>query len=164
MIINSATIHSTIMVAIPQEKRGKTYKFIKDTNTKKELPYDISDVTIPEDANFVEVYHDFDGFPDGLGVKIYEGFLGKDFDYVMEHLIAGGNMFSIGLPYNALREADWEDCKPKFSDKMFWMSQSYQYFRNEDGKWFVSGFPYLNQFLDWTEIGKWVYRRHTEYI
>lgn len=143
---------STIMVAIPQEKRGKTYKFIKDTNAEKRLPYDTPEVTIPEDANFVEVYHHWDGYPTGLGAEIYEGFLDKDFDYVMEHLIAGGDMSSTGIPYHAWRDEDWEYCKPKFSDKMFVVSEEYQYFRNEEGKWFVRGCEYK----DWTEISKWV--------
>ena len=146
---------STIMVAIPQEKRGKTYKFIKSPNAEKNLPYDTPEVTIPEDANFVEVYHHWDGYPERLGADIYEGFLGKDFDYVMEHLIAGGDMSLTGVPYHAWRDDDWEYCEPQFSDKMFEESEEYQYFRNEEGKWFVRGCRYV----DWTEIDKWVLGR-----
>ena len=143
---------STIMVAIPQEKRGKTYKFIKDTNAEESLPYDTPEVTIPEDANFVEVYHHWDGYSEGLGADIYNGFLGKDFDYVMEHLIAGGDMSSTGIPYHAWRNDDWDGCKPTFGSTLFKKSEEYQYFRDENGKWFVRG----HRYEDWTEIGKWV--------
>ena len=68
------------------------------------------------------------------------------------NLIAGGDMSSTGAPYHAWRDEDWEACKPKFSGKMFEISEEYQYFRNEEGKWFVRGCEYK----DWTEIGKWV--------
>lgn len=143
---------STIMVAIPQEKRGKTYKFIKDTNAEESLPYDTPEVTIPEDANFVEVYHHWDGYPAGLGAEIYEEFLDKDFDYVMEHLIAGGDMSSTGVPYHAWRNDDWDGTKPIFSANMIKQSEEYQYFRDEKGEWFVRG----RYYEDWAKIGKWV--------
>lgn len=143
----------TIMLAIPKEAKGKTYNYIKSGKEKVCFNYPTPSVTIPEEAEYVSVYHHFDSYPTGLGKEILEDFAGKDFDYIMEHLIAGGELSSTYIPYHAWRNDDWEYAKPKFSDEPFPISEEYQYFRDTDGKWFVRGEYRLKE---WKEIGEWV--------
>ena len=141
----------TIMLSIPNEAKGKTY----DYKPKKEvgLEYPTPSVTIPDDAEYISVYIHFDSYPSGLGKEILDDFVGKDFDYVMEHLIAGGELSSTYIPYHAWRNDDWKYAKPKFSAEPFPISEDYQYFRDSDGKWFVRGDYRIKE---WKEIGDWV--------
>ena len=114
---NAVEAHQALESIQAQSARyDAAHKRIDHLHQALETPY-FARVDFTENANFVEVYHHFDGYPEGLGADIYEGFLDKDFDYVMEHLIAGGDMSSTGVPYHAWRDEDWEYCKPKFSDK-----------------------------------------------
>ncbi len=125
---------STIMVAIPKEFRGKTFHYVPKEETHFE--FETPEVTIPEDAKFVEVYHHWDGYVEGLGRELIVDFNGKGFEYVMEHLIAGGDLSTTYCPYHAWRDEEWDSVAPNFSDREFKISEEYQYFMDENGKWF----------------------------
>lgn len=117
---------ATIVIEIPKNKKGKTYEF--GLNDKFE--FSTPNTVIPQDANYVSVYHHFDG--DILGKTLLEY---NDFDTIMSELICGGDMSFIGRPYHGWRNEDWKYVQPKFTEAKPEPFIYYTYYFNLDKKW-----------------------------
>lgn len=129
--------NSNIVLQIPTSKRGKTYQYEKSSN----LDYETPSVTIPSDnANYAQVYVHWDGYVEGVGndikniIKASEKDNNYDelFDYLMEHIIACGDMSTLETPYKAWRNEEWVCNKPKFYEEIPNASNEYQYLITED--------------------------------
>lgn len=122
---------STIVLQIPTDRNGKTYKY------KGGGEHATPDTTIPSDAKYVEVYCHFDGYVEGVGKKLKDDY-SKGFDDAMERLVCGGDMSSPGNPYHAVRGDEWERCCPMFYGSLPECSEEYEYIMGLDGVWRVS--------------------------
>jgi hypothetical protein len=125
--------HATVVVQIPQEKRGNTYSYRSDHS----LQYSTPPTTIPIDANYVSIYIHFDGYEDGLGKDLTEY---DTFQEVMEKVICGGDSSCIDSPYHGWRNEEWEHVKPKFSESIPNRTEEYQYLFTSSNKWHVRSY------------------------
>ncbi len=129
--------HATVVVEIPQEKRGNTYSYRSDHS----LEYNTPSTTIPTDANYASIYIHFDGYEDGLGKDLIEY---DTFQEIMEKVICGGDSSCIDSPYHGWRNEDWEHVKPKFSKSIPNMTEEYQYLFTVSNKWNVRSYENEN--------------------
>ena len=84
---------SNIYLKLKSETKGKTLKFDFDKLPRGngeihgELEFPIKDVTIPQDAEYIGVYHHWDGYITGLGQTLLESY--TDYDTILNMLIMG---------------------------------------------------------------------------
>lgn len=84
---------SNIYLKLKSETKGKTLKFDFDKLPREhgeqheELEFPIKDVTIPQDAEYIGVYHHWDGYITGVGQTLLESY--TDYDTILNMLIMG---------------------------------------------------------------------------
>ncbi len=130
---------SNIAIVLKKEDIGKEMKF--DVN---KLPsgftYDdecIDSVgSVTPTKPVLQIYHHWDGYPEGVGLGLLDGF--NDYDSLL-NLILGGDTSSILsntiVQYCASRGEEWEDVKPQELDEPQ-LQEEYVY-KFENGKWYV---------------------------
>ena len=84
---------SNIYLKLKEESKGKTIKFelsklpIAHGEQHAELEFPIKDVTIPQDAEYIGIYHHWDGYITGVGETLLESY--TDYDTILNMLIMG---------------------------------------------------------------------------
>ena len=83
---------SNIYLKLKDESKGQTIKFdFSKLPTAQgephELEFPIKDVTIPQDAEYIGVYHHWDGYITGVGQTLLENY--ADYDTILNLLIMG---------------------------------------------------------------------------
>ena len=140
--------HARIIAEIPNEMNGKTFSFKNDENYK----YCTPDTEIPNDAKYVSVYVHWDGYEDGVGKELTKDY--NDFKDIMDHIMCGGDCSSIGIPYHAWRNENFDITKAKFASSLDEIdSESYNYLFKTDGKWYVKS-KYNTENNDYTLFSK----------
>lgn len=104
---------SNIYLKLKDESKGQTIKF-----DKAKLPAPLADdnfetpnLTIPQDANFIGVYHHWDGYISGVGKTLFENY--KDYETIL-NLLALGDLSSINGDITAYHAWRNEDTPPTF--------------------------------------------------
>lgn len=104
---------SNIYLKLNNESKGQTIKLDK---TKLPSPlvndvFETPDLTIPQDANFIGVYHHWDGYVTGVGKTLFENY--KDYETILNLLVLGDFSTINGdiTAYHAWRN---ENTPPKF--------------------------------------------------
>lgn len=130
---------ATITLKIKDEDLNQIKKFDVD-KLPKGVSYaddcieDLKDVTL--DKPYITIYHHFDGYPEGLGLTLYEKF--NDYDKIL-NIILGGDASSINgdriIQYcAAYQDEDWDSVKPDLTDEIPAVREDYQYYFDGD-KW-----------------------------
>ena len=84
---------SNIYLKLKDESKGQTIKFDFDKLPRGngeihgKLEFPIKDVTIPQDAEYIGVYHHWDGYITGVGQTLLESY--TDYDTILNILIMG---------------------------------------------------------------------------
>lgn len=84
---------SNIYLKLKDESKGQTIKFDFSKLPREhgeqhaELEFPIKDVTIPQDAEYIGIYHHWDGYITGVGDTLLEGY--TDYDTILNLLVMG---------------------------------------------------------------------------
>jgi len=84
---------SNIYLKLKDESKGQTIKFdfsklpTAHGEQHAELEFPIKDVTIPQDAEYIGVYHHWDGYITGVGQTLLESY--TDYDTILNLLVMG---------------------------------------------------------------------------
>lgn len=84
---------SNIYLKLKDESKGQTIKFdfsklpTAHGEQHAELEFPIKDVTIPQDAEYIGIYHHWDGYITGVGQTLLESY--TDYDTILNLLIMG---------------------------------------------------------------------------
>ena len=84
---------SNIYLKLKDESKGQTIQFdfsklpTAHGEQHAELEFPIKDVTIPQDAEYIGVYHHWDGYITGVGQTLLESY--TDYDTILNMLIMG---------------------------------------------------------------------------
>lgn len=84
---------SNIYLKLKDESKGQTIHFDFDKLPRgneehhAELEFPIKDVTIPQDAEYIGIYHHWDGYITGVGQTLLESY--TDYDTILNMLIMG---------------------------------------------------------------------------
>jgi hypothetical protein len=84
---------SNIYLKLKDESKGQTIQFdfsklpTAHGEQHAELKFPIKDVTIPQDAEYIGVYHHWDGYITGVGQTLLESY--TDYDTILNMLIMG---------------------------------------------------------------------------
>jgi hypothetical protein len=111
---------SNIYLKLKDKSKGKTIKFnfskLPRGNGERhaELEFPINDVTIPQDAEYIGVYHHWDGYITGVGKTLLESY--TDYGTILNLLIMGDISTINGgvISYQGWRN---EDTPPQFINK-----------------------------------------------
>ena len=112
----------------------------------------IEDVVL--DKDYIQVYHHWDGYPDGIGMSLQHTF--NSYEQAL-NLCLGGHISTLNgddVEYYALidydgRNEEWENCKPELLDEPS-LDEEYLY-KFEDGKWMVKA-SWDDNCLEWTDL------------
>lgn len=145
---------SNICIRLNEEDKNKDLLFNID---KLDVKFDynkdnLSKIkSINTDKNFLQIYHHWDGYPEGLGKFLIEGY--NEYDKVL-NLILGGDCSTID-PNNFepywLRNEDWEYIKPT-AENVPELNEEYIY-SFENDKWYFKGKYELNE---WQELKEYL--------
>ena len=123
---------ATITLKIKDEDLNKTKKFDIDklpenTSYNDDCIENLREVTL--NKPYISIYHHFDGYPEGLGLTLYEEF--NDYDKAL-NILLGGDVSSINgntiTQYcAAYKDEDWDSAKPDLSEEIPAAHQDYQY-------------------------------------
>ena len=149
---------SNIYLKLKDESKGQTIQFdfsklpTAHGEQHEKLEFPIKDVKIPQDAEYIGVYHHWDGYPENLGKTLLEQY--NDYDTIL-NLLLGGDASTINnnnvCQYCAWRGEDWEYVKPKQLDKPAF-NEEYLY-KFENGVWYFRD-EYENE--DWTNLKEYL--------
>ena len=89
-----------IAIRLKDEDKGKTVK-----------PWNNIEITIPKDAEIMDIYCHFDGYLDGVGAGLLSDF--NNYDDVF-NMIIKGDMSSLDDHYYGRPNEDWDYIKPVF--------------------------------------------------
>lgn len=129
---------SSILIQIPDEYIGKTFKYQK-------VPFEVTwdlDTDLTESVTFIKlfagIYCHHDGYPDGVGKELIEHY--NTFESAF-NLILGGDCSSIVgdyVRYATQKSEDWKHIQPHQFDKIQKVSSDSQYvyvFKNN--RWYL---------------------------
>lgn len=108
---------SNIYLKLKDESKGQTIKFdfsklpTAHGEQHAELEFSIKDVTIPKDAEYIGIYHHFDGYITGVGRTLLESY--TDYDTILNMLIMG-DMSSINGGVTSYQGWRNENCPARF--------------------------------------------------
>lgn len=157
--------NSNICIILKNEDKNKPLKFniekIPSVNYSK-FNYDKEELNkikeINTDKNVLEIYHHWDGYPDGVGKTLIEDY--NDYDKAL-NLILGGDCSSINPPqyepYWSIKGEEWEYIKPKEFDEPK-LGREYLY-KFDKGKWF---FKDIYTHDDWTDLADFLAESENE--
>lgn len=147
---------ATITLKIKDEDLNKTKKFDIDklpenTSYKDECIENLREVTL--NKPYISIYHHFDGYPEGLGLTLYEEF--NDYDKAL-NILLGGDASSINgdtiIQYcPAYQDENWDRTKPDLTDEIPAADQDYQYYFDGE-KWWFRGYEKTN----WKDLEKFL--------
>lgn len=147
---------ATITLKIKDEDLNKTKKFDIDklpenTSYKDDCIENLREVTL--NKPYISIYHHFDGYPEGLGLTLYEEF--NDYDKAL-NILLGGDASSINgdtiIQYcPAYQDENWDRTKPDLTDEIPATDQDYQYYF-DDEKWWFRGYEKTN----WKDLEKFL--------
>lgn len=147
---------ATITLKIKDEDFNKTKKFDIDklpenTSYKDDYIENLREVTL--NKPYISIYHHFDGYPEGLGLTLYEEF--NDYDKAL-NILLGGDASSINgdtiIQYcPAYQDENWDRTKPDLTDEIPAADQDYQYYF-DDEKWWFRGYEKTN----WKDLEKFL--------
>lgn len=147
---------ATITLKIKDEDLNKTKKFDIDklpenTSYKDDCIENLREVTL--NKPYISIYHHFDGYPEGLGLTLYEEF--NDYDKAL-NILLGGDASSINgdtiIQYcPAYQDENWDRTKPDLTDEIPAADQDYQYYF-DDEKWWFRGYEKTN----WKDLEKFL--------
>ena len=128
---------SNIAVVVKSEDLGKTMKFDVNKVPRGKMALGVNEmgeVTIEKPV--LEIYHHWDGYPDGVGKTLINEF--NDYDKAL-NLVLGGDVSTInGLEMRFYCEMDgWDECKTSQYDVPT-LYEEYIY-KFEDGVWYFQG-------------------------
>ena len=108
---------SNIYLKLKDESKGQTIKFdfsklpTAHGEQHAELEFPIKDVTIPKDAEYIGIYHHWDGYITGVGDTLLESY--TDYDTILNMLIMG-DISSINGGVTSYQGWRNEDCPARF--------------------------------------------------
>ena len=153
---------ATITLKIKDEDLNKTKKFDIDKLPENVAYYsddyieDLQEVKL--NKPYISIYHHFDGYPEALGLTLYEEF--NDYEKAL-NILLGGDTSSINgntiIQYcSAYQYEDWDRTKPDLTDEIPAANQDYQYYFDGE-KWWFRGYEKtkwkdLEKFLRENEI------------
>ena len=147
---------ATITLKIKDEDLNKTKKFDIDklpenTSYNDDCIENLREVTL--NKPYISIYHHFDGYPEGLGLTLYEEF--NDYDKAL-NILLGGDASSINgdtiIQYcPAYQDENWDRTKPDLTDEIPAADQDYQYYF-DDEKWWFRGYEKTN----WKDLEKFL--------
>ena len=147
---------ATITLKIKDEDLNKTKKFDIDklpenTSYKDECIENLREVTL--NKPYISIYHHFDGYPEGLGLTLYEEF--NDYDKAL-NILLGGDASSINgdtiIQYcPSYQDENWDRTKPDLTDEIPAADQDYQYYFDGE-KWWFRGYEKTN----WKDLEKFL--------
>lgn len=147
---------ATITLKIKDEDLNKTKKFDIDklpenTSYNDDCIENLREVTL--NKPYINIYHHFDGYPEGLGLTLYEEF--NDYDKALNILLGGDassiNGNTITQYCAAYKDEDWDSAKPDLSEEIPAAHQDYQYYFDGE-KWWFRGY----QKQEWKDLGKFL--------
>lgn len=147
---------ATITLKIKDEDLNKTKKFDIDklpenTSYNDDCIENLQEVTL--NKPYISIYHHFDGYPEGLGLTLYEEF--NDYDKALNILLGGDassiNGNTITQYCAAYKDEDWDSDKPDLSEEIPGAHQDYQYYFDGE-KWWFRGY----QKQEWKDLGKFL--------
>lgn len=157
--------NSNICIVLKDEDKNKALKFNIEklpSENYKISSYDKEELNkikeINTDKNVLEIYHHWDGYPDGVGNTLIEYF--NDYDKAL-NLILGGDCSTINPPtYEPywINGEEWECIKPREFDEPK-LLRKYLY-KFDEGKWFFKGFDYPD---DWTDLAEYLSKKENEH-
>lgn len=146
---------SNICLVLKKEDIGKSVKFDlnklpKGITCMDEYIDKVGEVVL--DKPILEIYHHWDGYPEGVGVTLVKQF--NDYDTIL-NLLLGGDASSINdgevCQYCAWRGENWEDVKPSTYDEPKFTEEFIYKF--EDGAWyFKDGYD----IKEWTNLADYL--------
>lgn len=154
---------ATIVIRIKDEDLGKKVKVDPSYLTKDEIKiekYNKKCFEIELSKKYAEIYHHWDGYPEGLGLDLIKHW--NSYEKVFNLILAGDQSSIQGdtvTTYVTMEDRDelYKDLQPKFSEECPSVSEDYQYLY-DDGKWYVRGTykiknwilveDYLNKYSD----------------
>lgn len=125
---------STIVLKIRKEDIGKTLTFDPSKMKKafdNKFPFEPVTIT----GEYMEIYHHWDGYPDGVGETLLTEF--NDYDSILNLMLMGDMSSIVGnsvCSYHGWRN---EDTPPHFHDSEPSCSEEYLYVF-KDGHWHVT--------------------------
>ena len=148
---------SNICVKIRKEDLNKVMHFdvSKLPNGKAyDSSYKSSIQDVKLDKDYIQIYHHWDGYPEGLGKTLVEEF--NDYETIL-NLLLGGDASSINeqviVQYCSWRNEDWDSVKPTLCDKPS-LDEKYLY-KFEDGKWWVKA-EYDSDLKEWADLKEYL--------
>ena len=148
---------SNIAVRVKSEDKGKTMHFNvgllpNGKSYNSSYKHKIEDVTL--DKDYIQIYHHWDGYPDGVGRTLVNEF--NDYEKAL-NLMLGGDASSINdevvIQYCSWRNEPWEDVKPTLLDEPK-LNEEYLY-KFEDGKWWFKAY-YEDDLKEWTDLAEYL--------
>ena len=152
---------SNIYLKLKDESKGQTIKFDFDKLPREhgeqhaELEFPIKDVTIPQNAEYIGIYHHWDGYPEGVGVTLVKKF--NDYDTIL-NLLLGGNASSINgdviRQYCAWDGEDWKLEQPNQLDYDECICSEKYIYKFENGKWYFKAYAYKDE--EWKDLREYL--------
>ena len=151
---------SNIYLLLKPSKRERKVKFDINKLPKSKratcvLNYPIKDVTIPNNATYMGVYHHWDGYIDGLGEELLKHY--KSYKRVL-NLLTMGDLSTILRDVKSYQGCNNEDCVPRFGIENTLTPENAcreEYAYLFDGKkWWVSSLEY-DEVTDKCFITEW---------
>jgi len=133
---------STICLVLRKEDIGKELKF-DETKLPKDVMYSNEYLqmvgSVKLEKPILQIYHYWDGYPQGVGYTLLEKF--NDYDTIL-NLMLGGDASSINgdviQQYCAWGGEDWDSVQPYQTDE-FTLTEDFIY-KFEDGEWWFDGY------------------------
>lgn len=148
---------SNIAVKIAESDKGsvKHFDVSKLPNGKAyDSSYKSSIQDVKLDKDYIQIYHHWDGYPDGVGRTLLNEF--NDYEKAL-NLMLGGDASTINgkeiFQYCSWRNEDWDDVKPTLCDKPS-LDEEYLY-KFEDGKWWVKA-DYDSDLKEWADLEEYL--------
>lgn len=145
---------STICLVLDKSDIGKELKF-DESKLPEGIMYSneyigkIESVKLSDSV--LEIYHHWDGYPEGVGRTLVDKF--NTYDLVLNLLLGGDASSIIGdtiIQYCADGGEDWQYVKPWLTNDCL-LSESYVY-KFENGKWYFKGYADS----DWVDLAEYL--------
>ena len=154
---------SNIYLKLKDESKGQTLKFdinkLPGGNSPQNAhEYPIKDVKIPENANYIGIYHHWDGYPEGVGATLKRDY--TDYDKIL-NLLMMGDMSSINDGVTSYQGWRNEDTPPRFIKSKTLpprkaVQEEYAYlFKNGEWKKIIEGYCINQRLRPMKKYRKW---------
>lgn len=147
LVLNAEDKGTTQKFELSKLPEGKKFNVGDRSLTSKEF-YVGPEIAIPENANFISIYHHWDGYPEGVGQTLLTEF--NDYAKILNLMLAGDYSTINGeeaCAYNAWRG---EDTEPLFETEQNPHNYEEYCYLFKEGSWYVLG----DDIEDWTLVSE----------